>query len=125
MATKTSVGSGLWSAAGTWDAGVPADNDVVVIAAGHTVEFNVDQSAFPNGIAGITITGTLKLTRTAGTYCLKIKAETSISGVGTFDCGTVSDQIPFNVKFALLMIAGGSTVANTVTLYVYGPKSDI
>lgn len=57
MATITSVGSGNWSAAGTWDAGVPADNDTVVIAAGHAVTFDVDQSGFANGIAGLTITG--------------------------------------------------------------------
>jgi hypothetical protein len=66
MATITSVGSGLWSAAATWDAGVPVDDSVVIIAAGHVVEFDVDQSGFANGIDGLTITGTLKLTRTAG-----------------------------------------------------------
>ena len=32
MATITSVSSGNWSAPGTWDTGVPADGDDVVIA---------------------------------------------------------------------------------------------
>lgn len=120
MATITSVASGLWSAAGTWDAGVPVDDDTVVIAAGHVVEFDVNQSGFANGINGITITGTLRLTRTAGTYQFKLKAAKSIGGNGTFDCGTVGDQIPFNVKFTLLFNGNSCTITNGVTLNVYG-----
>ena len=50
MATITSVGTGAWSASGTWDSGVPADGDDVVIAAGHTITFDVDQSAFVTGV---------------------------------------------------------------------------
>ena len=94
MATKTSAGSGLWSVAGTWDSGVPVDDDIVVIAAGHTVEFDVDTSGFANGIQGITLTGNLKLTRTAGTYYLKMKAAKYIVGAGNLDCGTVASPIP-------------------------------
>lgn len=56
MATVTSVSSGSWGTAGTWDAGVPADDDAVVIAAGHNVLMNVDQSAF-TGLRTVTITG--------------------------------------------------------------------
>ena len=58
MATRTSVGSGLWSAAGTWDTGVPVDGDTVVIAAGHNVQVDsaVDQSAW-TGCLGMTVTG--------------------------------------------------------------------
>lgn len=107
MATITSVGSGLWSVAGTWDAGVPADNDIVVIAAGHTVEFNVDQSGFANGVNGLTITGTLKLTRTAGTYYLKMKAATYITGAGTFDAGTALDKLPYEAKHTVYISNGG------------------
>ncbi len=123
MATKTSVGSGLWSAAGTWDAGVPVDNDVVVIAAGHVVEFDVDQSGFANGIDGLTITGTLSLTRTAGTYYLKIKAAKTINGVGTFDCGTSVSPIPFAAKHT---ITGGTgwyiDGASDLTMTVYAAE---
>ena len=127
MATITSVGSGLWSAAGTWNAGIPADNDVVVIAAGHVVEFNVDQSGFANGIDGITITGTLKLTRTAGTYYLKIKAAKTINGAGTFDCGASAlDAIPFAAKHT---ITGGAawyiqgSGGLTMTVYAAEPTN--
>jgi hypothetical protein len=41
MATVTSVGSGAWETAGTWDIGVPGDNDEAIIAAGHTVTLGV------------------------------------------------------------------------------------
>ena len=37
MAAITSVGSGVWSAAGTWDAGVPGEGDTAQIANTHTV----------------------------------------------------------------------------------------
>jgi len=100
MATRTSVGSGLWSAAGTWDTGVPANNDTVVIAAGHTVTFDVDQSGFADGIAGLTITGTLKVSITTSSY-MKMKAAAIISGAGTFNIGESSAPIPFAVKFTL------------------------
>lgn len=126
MGTKTSVGSGLWSAAGTWDTGVPTDNDVVVIAAGHVVEFDVDQSGFANGIDGITINGTLKLTRTSGTYCLKIKGAKTIAGAGTFDCGTSGDVIPFAAKHT---ITGGANWyingASGLTMTVYAAEPSI
>lgn len=59
MATRTSVGSGRWSDAATWDTGVPADGDTAVIAAGHTVIFDADQSAFATGVI-LTINGTLQ-----------------------------------------------------------------
>ena len=58
MATRTSVGSGLWSSVGTWDTGVPVDGDDVVIASGHVIEFDANQSAFVTGVK-VTITGTL------------------------------------------------------------------
>lgn len=85
MATKTATTSGNWSAAGTWDAGVPVDNDVVIINAGVSVLMNADQSAFPNGIAGLTINGSdtvpgmLYFANGTDGY-LKIKTGTTISG---------------------------------------------
>ena len=101
MATITSVGSGLWSAAGTWDFGVPADNDKVIIASGHTVTFDVDQSAWVTGVDGITITGTLEFSRLPGTYFLMIKTNQAIAGAGVFDCGTSLDPIPFTAKHTI------------------------
>lgn len=127
MATHTSIGSGLWSAAGTWDAaGVPVDNGVVVIALTHVVEFDVDQSGFANGIAGITVTGTLKLTRTAGTYYMKIKAATTIAGAGTFNCGASGDAIPFAAKHTITGEAAWYiNGAGVLTMTVYAAEPSI
>ena len=124
MATITSAGSGLWSAGATWAGGnAPADNDAVVIASGHTVTFDVDQSGFANGIAGITVTGTLKLSRSSGAYYLKLKASNAIAGAGTFDCGTSGDVIPFAAKHT---ITGGANWhingSSGLTLSVYGTE---
>lgn len=124
MATITSADSGLWSAGGTWIGGAaPANNDTVVIASGHTVEFNVDTSGWSDGIAGITITGTLKLTRTSGTYYLKMKTGTAIGGAGVFDCGTGGDAIPFAAKHT---ITGGAnwyiTGESGLAMSVYGTE---
>lgn len=107
--TSNGTGGGLWSAGATWVGGsAPVDNDTVVIASGDTVTYETDMSdagTWPNGIAGITITGTLKLSRSTSGY-LKIKAATTIAGAGTFDCGaSSSDAIPFAVKHT---ITGGA-----------------
>jgi hypothetical protein len=127
MATITSNATGNWSAGSTWVGGaVPIDNDTVIIASGHVVTFDVDQSGFANGINGITITGTLKLTRSAGTYYLKMKAATTISGAGTFDCGTADDIIPFAAKHTVTggagwYIKGDDGTGMTMTVYAAEP----
>jgi len=106
MATISSngTGGGAWSSTATWaGAAVPVDNDDVIIAAGDSVEFDADTSAFANGIAGIVIQGGATpgmlycKYSAAGTYYLKIKTETNITGqsvtsgntftLGTFDIG--------------------------------------
>ena len=57
MADITSTQSGLWSAGGTWVGGsAPADGDQAIIAAGHEVQVDVDQSAW-TGLLGMTVTG--------------------------------------------------------------------
>ena len=123
MATITSAGSGNWGTGATWVGGVaPADNDAVVIASGHTVVFNVDTSAWANGINGITVTGTLSVSTTTSSY-MKMKAATTISGAGTFNVGTSGTPIPFAVKFTL---TGGSgwyvQGSGGLTMGVYGAE---
>jgi len=55
MPTITSNASGNWSAGGTWVGGsAPADNDAVVIAAGHAVLMDADLSAY-TGLQTVTI----------------------------------------------------------------------
>ena len=125
MATRTSVGSGNWATAGTWDTGVPADGDDVVIASGHTVTFNADQSAFTTGI-GLTITGTLNHTTTTGTYVLKAKTGASIVGAGTWNIGTSGTPIPFAAKHTITGVAGWYIDGNAgLTMTVYGAEPSI
>ena len=57
MGIITSNASGAWSAGATWVGGVkPADGDSVVIAAGHSILMDEDQSAM-TGLLGVTIQG--------------------------------------------------------------------
>jgi len=122
MATRTSTKSGDWSSAGTWDTGVPADGDDVVIASGHEVVFDVDQSAFSTGVK-ITITGTLTHTTAAGSYCLYIKTGASVVGAGTWNVGTSATPIPFSSKH-LITGAAGWYVDGVLglTMNVYGAE---
>jgi hypothetical protein len=140
MATITSVGSGNWSTAGTWDSGVPADNDTVVIAAGHTVTFDADTSGFANGIAGITITsdattpGMLRAKYDAdGTYYLKLKTGTTIAGTNAAAKGRLlansdgvwgnTGALAYGRKFIIEMGLTGKIDALylDIALYAYEP----
>ena len=57
MADITSTQSGLWSAGATWVGGsAPADGDKAIVAAGHNVQVDVDQSAW-TGLLGMQVTG--------------------------------------------------------------------
>jgi hypothetical protein len=125
MATRTSVGSGNWGTAGTWDTGIPADGDDVVVASGHTVTFDVDQSAFTTGVK-VTITGTLTHTTATGTYCLFAKTGASIVGAGTWNIGTSGTPIPFAAKHTITGAAGWYVDGNAgLTMTVYGAEPSI
>ena len=125
MATRTSVGDGNWSAAGTWDTGIPADTDAVVIASGHTVVFDADQSGFGTGIGDLTINGTLNVSTTTSTN-MRITAAKAIRGTGTFNIGTAgAGAIPFAVKFTLTGGAGwgiGGNDTTGLTVNIYGTE---
>lgn len=124
MATITSVGSGLWSAAGTWDAGVPADGDDVVISVGHVVTFDVDQSAFATGVK-VTINGTLTHAVTGGPYTLFIKTGAGVVGSGTWNVGTVANPIPFAVKHTITGAAGWYISSTDMTMNVHAAEPTI
>lgn len=88
MAIITSAQSGLWSSTSTWSGGVlPANNDSVVIAATHQVEFDVNLSSFTNGIKGITIQNGAKLfcTRTQNSS-LSVSSITRSGSTATVTC---------------------------------------
>ena len=127
MATRTSVGSGLWSAAGTWDTGVPANTDTVVIATGHTVTFDVDQSAFAAGIGTLTIQSgaTLIASTSAGNYYLKMAGH--IQNSGTIQAGTSEAvRYPSNCTFTIYFngnyqLNNQASHAGKVYFYCYQP----
>ena len=122
MATRTSVESGLWSSVGTWDTGVPVDGDDVVIASGHVIEFDANQSAFVTGVK-VTITGTLTHTTAAGSYCLFLKTGASVVGAGTWNIGTSGAPIPFASKHTVTGAAGWYVDGvSGLTMTVYGAE---
>lgn len=125
MATRTSIANGLWSSTDTWDTGVPADTDAVVISSGHTVTFDADQSGFGTGIGDLTINGTLNVSTTTSTN-MRITAAKAIRGTGTFNIGTSgAGAIPFAVKFTLTGGAGWGFTGNDttgLTVNIYGTE---
>ena len=94
MASFTSSQSGLWSSASTWGgAGVPGDGDTVTIASGHTVTFDVDQSSFASGLAGLTVSGTLQFKEDVNTF-LKVRNNIYLPNSSSrFICGTPENPI--------------------------------
>lgn len=71
-ATTTSIGTGNWSAAGTWDNGVPDVNDQVLINGGFTVTHDVSGTCadlhVTAGILAFTAGTTLTIKDAAGTH---------------------------------------------------------
>lgn len=130
MATRTSngTGGGLWSATGTWAGGVvPVDGDAVVIAAGDTVTFDVDHSAWTTGLTSLTITsssgtpGKLKASETTGDYVLMMGANATIIGtsatnLGILQAGT-SKAVPYPSDCTFTIILG-TTAANSMAQIV-------
>lgn len=126
MATSTFTSAGvnnLASNAANWD-NVPADTNPIVIPTGQTCEWDIDTSGYATGIDGLTITGTLKLSRTTSGY-IKMKAAKTITGAGTFDCGASAlDAIPFAVKHTVTGGAGwyiNGAAGLTMTVYAAEP----
>jgi hypothetical protein len=125
MPTFTSVKSGYWNDPTVWDQNaVPANGDSVVVAAGHTVIFNVDQSSFATGLAGLTINGTLKIpskdedSSMPDFVCLKVNA--NIAGSGSLLIGSQTNPIDYP-QTATILINGSIT---TATVQIYGaPRS--
>jgi len=75
------------------------NGDSAVIADGHTVTFDVDQSGWANGLAGLTITGTLICSTEAGDYYLKCAAD--ISGTGLFQAGSAQTDLPITTTLTI------------------------
>jgi hypothetical protein len=87
------VASGDWATAGTWDGGVPGNGDTAVIANGHSVRFDADESGFANGLALITVNagGIFHVKASAVTY-LKMNGNVDVNGAFYIgERATVSD----------------------------------
>jgi hypothetical protein len=87
----------------------------VTVAAGHTVIFNVDQSGFATGLAGLTINGTLKIPSQAEDPSMPnmvvLKVNANIAGSGSFIIGSPTQPITYP-QSAKIMVNGTITVAN-------------
>jgi hypothetical protein len=98
------------------------DGDDVVIASGHVIEFDANQSAFVTGVK-VTITGTLTHTTAAGSYCLFLKTGASVVGAGTWNIGTSGAPIPFASKHTVTGAAGWYVDGvSGLTMTVYGAE---
>ncbi|NVM22105.1 MAG: hypothetical protein HWN68_10045 [Desulfobacterales bacterium] len=105
----TSTASGDFSAGATWVGGVaPADTDGFTVAAGHTVVFDMDQSAWAGMAASvIAATGQLTIKDDAGTYYLKINGDLDLDG--TMQAGT-SAAVPFTGVFTIAFVSGSNSI---------------
>lgn len=123
MASVTSVKSGSWSSSDTWDVGVPGNGDTVIIASDHTVIFDVDQSSFASGLAGLTVNGTLKWATDVVTY-LKMATDAVIGGIGTLQIGSSNNRIQRppqgSQERATIKLQGSNSKITTPNIYVYG-----
>ena len=126
MVDRTASVTGLWSAAATWGGSdAPADGQTWAINAGVVVTFDVDQSAFANGIGAGSISGTLKhLTDGTRTY-LKAAGSITINAGGAYFCGnSLLDPIPFSSdatpSVATIAFNGNVRFAGTVPPVFYG-----
>ncbi|KAF5434797.1 G8 domain-containing protein, partial [Candidatus Methanophagaceae archaeon] len=114
-ATITSIGTGDWSNAATWDAGVPVAGDDVIIAAGHTVTLNQDAT-----VLSLTVnnTGVLVIGNDATARSLTVTGATAIAGsltVGTFDIThTISFQGAVTNNGTLDLYNTSGQIANVV-----------
>lgn len=119
-AIVTSVQTGDWSTGSTWDSdpAIPVNGDTVVIANGHTVTFDADQSGFANGV-DLTITGTLDCETAAGDYYLMCSAD--VDGAGDWYIGT-STSVPLPSGTTMTVdLNGGNQIDGSggLTLYWY------
>lgn len=126
MAARTASVSGLWSNTATWGgSAVPISGDSVTINTGITVTFDVSQSAFASGIAGIAINGTGILKFITDGTVTYLKLSGSITGTGSFFVGNSDiDPIPAPAgatpEVATIGINGAFAINNTGTIEFHG-----
>jgi hypothetical protein len=98
MATITSGGTGNWTTGGTWvDGTKPTTGDAVVIASGHVVTLNENDSAEDYLSVTVNSGGTLSISTTASTY---LRVSGNITNNGTIKTGTSTDSSPDRIGSA-------------------------
>jgi hypothetical protein len=130
VVTSNSSGGGSWSLPGTWAEGVvPRDADSVVIAAGDTVIFDVDTSAWPNGLAGITIDAVLQASTEAGHYYLKTCDDIVLGPRGQLNAGTAEAAYPLSCTFTIDFDDGPDSIecgkGGTIHFYCAQPTTAV
>jgi len=87
-ANITSIGTGNWSATGTWSGGsVPTAADNVTIANGHTVTIDVTSASCLSLTVGQGVSGVLQFS-TATARTLTVGGDVTIAAGGTFQSAT-------------------------------------
>ncbi len=100
-ASLASLKTGLWSDPSVWSLGrAPVAGDVVTVAAGHTVTYNVLSDAV---LGEVNVVGTLKFSRSVNTR-LKTSDNVMVMMGGFLDVGVASDYIPKNIKSELVWV---------------------
>src|SRR5215471_3958300 len=111
-ATVTSVATGLWNNPATWDAGVPASTDDVVIGAGTTVDINVT----PLTMNSLTVNGTLE-------YDATLRAVTVTTNVSIAPGGILQTNPTGAQTGHTLAVGGNLTNDGTLDLSTSGNAS--